>query len=187
MNFCSHCGQPTSLIVPPDDNRERYYCPACGSIHYINPKVIVGCLPVWENKIMLCKRGIEPQLGYWTLPGGFLEMDETTEQGAVRETWEETGARVDIERLLGVYNMPQINQIYFIYLANMRSADFELTPESTEIRLVEPKDIPWHQMAFKVMSLALRQYVDGEPENNPAIFHSDIMIPNYTQKPDYDI
>lgn len=178
MNYCGNCGHSISLQIPDGDDRERHCCNSCGSIHYFNPRIIVACLPIWKNRIMLCKRGIEPRLGYWTLPGGFMELGETTEQGAARETWEETRAEVDIQHLHGIYNMPQINQVYFVYKANMKSPDFELTPESTEIKLVAPEDIPWDLLAFKVMHKALKQYVNNDPTGNDGIHHEVITFKN---------
>jgi ADP-ribose pyrophosphatase YjhB (NUDIX family) len=117
------------LGIPPDDNRERYICDACGSIHYQNPNIIAGCLPRWENKILLCKRAIAPQKGYWTVPAGFLENEETVEEGALRETREEANADVEIVRLLTVSSIPHINQVYMFFLANLKNLDFYPGPE----------------------------------------------------------
>lgn len=176
MNYCGTCGQPTEKKIPEGDDRERHCCEACGHIHYYNPKMIVVCLPRWQDKVLMCKRGIEPRHGFWTLPGGFMELDETTEQGAIRETWEETRAEVEIERLHGVYNMPQINQVYFVYLANMLTPYFETTPESTDIQLLEHHEIPWDQLAFKVIKTALQQYVDDQPYGNNGVHHDVITF-----------
>lgn len=177
MKYCANCGHQITLLVPKGDDRERHCCGDCGSIHYINPRIIVGCLPIWDDKIMICRRGIEPQLGYWTLPAGFMELGETTEQGAIRETFEETRAEVEIEHLHGIYNIPQIDQVYFLYRAKMTSAKFEITPESTEIKLVSPQQIPWDELAFEVMKTALKQYADNEPSNHPDFHHQQIDIP----------
>lgn len=174
MNYCSQCGHAITLLIPNGDDRERHCCGNCGSIHYFNPRIIVGCLPVWEDRIMLCKRGIEPRLGYWTLPAGFMELGETTEQGAIRETWEESRAEVDIERLHGIYNIPHIDQVYFIYLARMRSAKFEITPESSEIELFRIKDIPWDSLAFRVMNKALEHYIEDTPAAFTEVHHAEI-------------
>lgn len=174
MNYCSDCGQTISLLVPKGDDRERHCCGNCGSIHYFNPRIIVGCLPIWEDKILLCKRGIEPRLGYWTLPAGFMELGETTEQGAIRETWEESRAEVDIERLHGIYNIPHIDQVYFIYLAKMRSPHFEVTPESSKIELLGIEDIPWDNLAFRVMNEALQHYIEDKPAAFTDVHHAVI-------------
>ncbi len=124
---------------------------------------------------MICRRGIEPQHGYWTIPGGFMEINETTEEGAIRETWEETRAKVEIDRLHGVYNMPEIDQVYFVYLANMLTPDFEHTPESTEIRLVKPSEIPWDEIAFRVLEKALRQYVEQTAYPKHGVHHETVF------------
>lgn len=164
------------MEVPEDDDRERHCCHGCDTIHYENPKIIVACIPRWEDKIMLCKRGIEPRLGYWTIPGGFMELAETTEQGAARETFEETRAVVDIAALHGVYNIPFVNQVYLVYLADMRSPDFEITPESTEIKLLNPKDIPWDDLAFKAIAKSLRQYVDDLEYGQNRVYQETITF-----------
>jgi len=182
MNFCSNCGHSISVLIPEDDNRERYCCGNCGAIHYVNPRIIVGTLPVWEDKLMICKRGIEPRVGLWTLPAGFMELGETTEEGAIRETWEETRAQVDIQHLHGVYNIPQIDQVYFIYLAQMRSPKFELTPESTQIELIDKVDIPWDKIAFPVIKQALTQYVEQGPAAFSEVHHSEILIPRFGER-----
>lgn len=174
MKYCSNCGAQLDYRVPEFDDRERHCCSSCDHIHYINPKVIVGCLPIWEDKILMCKRGIEPRRGFWTLPGGFMEVDETTEQGAIRETWEEARSRVEITHLHGVYNIPRINQVYFFYIAKMLSPDFETTLESTEIKLCGKDEIPWEHLAFKVVDLALKQYVHGAKGIGTPYFHSTI-------------
>ena len=176
MKYCSQCGHTITMKIPEGDDRERHCCDNCGYIHYFNPRVIVTCLPRWENKIMLCRRGIEPRLGFWTIPGGFMELDETTEQGAVRETWEETKAKVNIDRLFGVYNMPQINQVYFVYLASLTEPKFELTPESTEIRFFEASEIPWDDIAFRVIEKSLRQYVNDEKIGEHGVHHDVVTF-----------
>ncbi len=178
MNYCSNCGSSLTLAIPPGEDRERHWCRHCGSIHYLNPRIIVGCIPIWQGKILLCKRGIEPRLGYWTLPAGFMELGETTEQGAIRETWEETRARVDIDHLHGIYNIPHINQVYLIYRARMKTADFETTPESTQVELVDPAEIPWEQLAFRVMNRVLKEHTRGIPADHTAgLFHGTIEKP----------
>lgn len=175
MNYCGNCSHPITIKVPDGDDRERHCCDHCGSIHYFNPRIIVASLPIWEEKVLLCKRGIEPRLGYWTLPGGFMELGETTEEGAIRETWEETRAKINVQGLHGIYNLPQIDQVYFIYLAEMQSPEFELTPESTDIKLFDVEDIPWDEMAFTVMKKALKHYIEKHPENQDT-FHDVIRF-----------
>ncbi len=169
MNFCNLCGGTLSTLVPEGDNRIRHVCGQCEHIHYQNPRVIVGCIPIWQNKILLCKRNIEPRLGYWTVPAGFLELEETMAEGAQRETYEESLARVNITYLHGLYDIPHIGQVYSLYMAEMENAEFGITPESSEVALFDAADIPWEDIAFKVVKLALEQYLqegrrkDGQP------------------------
>ena len=158
MKYCSQCGHKVVLRVPEDDHRIRSVCTHCDHIHYENPRVITGTLPVWQGKIMLCKRGIEPRLGYWTLPGGFLENDESLVEGALRETAEEACAHVSPSQLLSIISLPAVNQIHCFYLADMTSADFAITPESTEIELVDIDDIPWDNIAFRTVKKTLEHY-----------------------------
>jgi len=157
MNFCSHCGQANVSQIPAGDNRERAVCSACGTIHYINPKNVVGTIPMWENKILLCRRAIEPRKNFWTLPAGFLELHETSSEGAVRETLEETGAQVDVGGLFSVINVPHIGQIHWFYIAQMQSAEFsQTTSESTAVALFTESEIPWDELAFQTIRKTLR-------------------------------
>jgi ADP-ribose pyrophosphatase YjhB (NUDIX family) len=159
MKFCSQCGRPVRLTVPVDDDRPRHVCPSCGAIHYQNPKLVVGCVPVWEGRILMCRRDIEPRRGYWTLPAGFLENGETTADGARRETIEETGSRVtDLVPYLMV-DIVHINQIYLMFRSRLVAPDFHPTRESAEVRLIEAADIPWDDIAFKVVEKTLRCFL----------------------------
>ena len=116
MKFCSECAHPVSLQVPPDDNRPRYVCMQCGTIHYQNPKLVIGSIPVWEKDgqthVLLCKRAIEPRYGFWTLPAGFMENEETTTEAALRETFEEAGARIELHELFSLLNVPHVHQVH---------------------------------------------------------------------------
>ena len=136
----------------------RNICAACGTIHYQNPKVVVGCLPEWDDQVLLCKRAIEPRLGWWTLPAGFLENGETVVAGAVRETLEEASARVDIGNLYTMISLPQISQVYMVFRAQLLDLDFGPGPESLEVRLFREDEIPWEQMAFRTIGRTLRNY-----------------------------
>ncbi len=158
MNFCSECGSGVIHTIPDGDNRLRHVCVQCNTIHYQNPKMVVGCLPEWEDKILLCKRAIEPQYGLWTLPAGFMENNETTQQGALRETMEEAGARVEIEHLFTLYNLPYISQVYLMFRARLLDLDFASGPESLEVRLFSEDEIPWDQIAFRTIEQTLRLY-----------------------------
>jgi ADP-ribose pyrophosphatase YjhB (NUDIX family) len=158
MNFCSHCAAPLSKKIPPGDNLPRFVCDACQAIFYHNPKVVAGCIPEWNGSILLCRRAIEPQIGLWTLPAGFMELGESTEAAAQRETFEETNAEVDLHTLYAVFSLPHISQIYMIFRGQLRSLDFGPTTESLEVRLFEPAHIPWEQLAFPVVHETLTRY-----------------------------
>ncbi len=161
--FCMQCGSAkVELRIPHGDDRERHICADCGYIHYLNPKIVVGMLPVWEDKILLCKRAIEPRYGYWTLPAGFMEEGETVEQGAARETLEEANARVVIEPSCVVpyviLSLPQIAQVYMLFLATLSDLDFSSGPESLEVKLFREEEIPWEQLAFRTIDEALKHF-----------------------------
>jgi ADP-ribose pyrophosphatase YjhB (NUDIX family) len=159
MKYCSTCGSPEiALRIPDGDNLPRYVCPACGTIHYQNPKVVVGCLPEWDGQVLLCRRAIEPRHGLWTLPAGFLENAETIQAGAVRETLEEANARVKVDHLYTVISLPHISQIYVMFRAQLTDLDFGPGPESLEVRLFHEHEIPWEQLAFRTITRTLRSY-----------------------------
>jgi ADP-ribose pyrophosphatase YjhB (NUDIX family) len=159
MNFCSHCGaSPLAFRVPEGDTLPRFVCPSCGEIHYQNPKIVVGCLPEWDGRVLLCKRAIEPRHGLWTLPAGFLENGETVIAGAERETLEEAAARVDIDELYTLISLPQINQVYMVFRARLKDLNFGPGPESLEVRLFDESEIPWEQIAFRTIGRTLRNW-----------------------------
>jgi ADP-ribose pyrophosphatase YjhB (NUDIX family) len=158
MKFCSNCGAPVSLRVPPGDNLPRYVCDACNAIHYQNPRMIVGCIVEWEDRVLLCRRGIEPRHGYWTVPAGFMENGETTFQGATRETLEEANARVEIESLYALYNIPHINQVYMLFRGRLLDMDFSAGAETLEARLFTESEIPWEEIAFLSVRNTLDHY-----------------------------
>lgn len=158
MNFCSQCGNPLHLEIPPGDNRPRHVCPACGAIHYQNPKMVVGCIPEWEDKVLLCRRAIEPKYGLWTLPAGFMENGETTAEGAARETLEEAGARVEVLGLYSMISLPDINQVYLVFRARLLHLDFVHGEESLEARLFSEAEMPWEEMAFRTIDATLKRY-----------------------------
>ena len=143
MRYCSHCGSADiGLRIPAGDNRPRFVCAACGTIHYQNPTIVVGCLPEWNGQVLLCRRAIEPRHGRWTLPAGFLENAETIGAGAVRETLEEANARVEIGELYTVISLPAINQVYMMFRARLADLDFGPGPESIEVRLFDEQQVP---------------------------------------------
>ena len=158
MKYCSECGEHLTRKTPDDDHVERDVCTACGTVHYVNPKIIVGCIPVWEDRVLMCKRDIQPRLGKWTFPAGFLELNETSEAGAARETFEESRARVDIDGLVAVINVPHVSQVYLIYRGQMRSPEHGPTPESSETQLMRETEIPWDEIAFPTIWQGLKYY-----------------------------
>ena len=158
MKYCAECGKEVALRVPEGDHAPRHVCTACGAVHYRNPKVIVGCVPEWEDRILMCRRNIEPRRGFWTFPAGFLELHETSADGAAREALEESRAVVDIGELLTVINCPDVGQVYLIYRARMRSAESGTTPESSEVVLMREDEIPWDQIAFRTIYQSLKHF-----------------------------
>lgn len=162
MNYCSHCGSDQIFFeVPQGDNLCRHICRNCGRIHYANPKVVVGCLPFYEDKVMLCKRAIYPRIHLWNLPAGFLENGETVEQGALREVYEETEANIEILHLHCIYNIPHANQLYIHFLARLLDLDYaDQTQESAVVQLFRKNEIPWDHIAFSSTTFALEKYFE---------------------------
>ena len=160
MNYCPNCSAKVSLKIPEGDNRERYVCDSCNTIHYSNPNVVVGTLPAFEDKILLCKRAIEPRVGLWTVPAGFLENGESLLQGAWRETKEETQAEVDMKDILTIFNIPQINQIYVIYRADIEDNSFGPTSESLDVQLFSYDEVPWEELAFPFVPKTINHYYE---------------------------
>lgn len=158
MNFCNQCGAQVSLKIPAGDNMPRYVCNTCETIHYENPKIVAGCIPEWEDKVLLCKRAIEPRYGLWTLPAGFMENNESTLQAAAREAMEEAKADVEITSLYTVFNLIHINQVYMLFRSRLLNEDFGAGIESLEVELFAEKDIPWDQLAFPVVEQTLRHF-----------------------------
>ena len=158
MKFCANCGAPVARRVPPGDSLPRYLCDACGSIHYQNPRLVVGTLPEWEGKVLLCRRAIEPRYGYWTLPAGFMENDETTGEAAARETLEEAGARVELAAPFSMISVPYVNQVHLFYRARLLDLDFKPGVESLEVGLYEEAKIPWQEIAFRTVGATLKHW-----------------------------
>jgi ADP-ribose pyrophosphatase YjhB (NUDIX family) len=157
--FCMQCGSAkVELRVPHGDDRERHVCGDCGNIHYLNPKIVVGTVPIWKEQVLLCKRAIEPRYGLWTLPAGFMEEGETLEEGAMRETLEEANARVTIEQMYVTLSLPQISQVYVLFRARLDDLDFSSGSESLEVKLFDENDIPWDALAFRTIEQTLKHY-----------------------------
>ena len=163
MKFCCYCANPVIQKIPENDDRLRFVCENCKTVHYENPKIVTGCLPIWEDTILLCKRSIEPRCGYWTLPAGFLEMDETSIEGAIRETWEEATARVEVQGLYSVFNLPHVNQVYMMFRSRLLDLDFRPGQESEEVCLFREEHIPWDELAFSTVRQTLIFYFEDRP------------------------
>lgn len=164
VRHCSACGAAIETRIPEGDQRPRQVCPACGLVHYVNPKLVVGSLPVWNDQVLLCRRAIEPRRGFWTLPAGFMETGETLAEAAIRETEEEACARIELQGLQTIVNIPHIAQVHVIYRARLLDADFSPGEESLETRLFAEHEIPWGEIAFRSMSLSLQHYFSDRPK-----------------------
>jgi ADP-ribose pyrophosphatase YjhB (NUDIX family) len=160
MKFCSHCGQPVTLQVPEGDHLPRYICTSCSTVHYQNPKIVVGCVPEHEGRILICRRAIEPRYGFWTIPAGFMENEETLQQGAARESWEEALAKVEIGSPLAIVHVLHAHQVHVMFRARMAEPGFGAGPESLEVALIEPADIPWGELAFPSVRYALERWLE---------------------------
>ena len=158
MKFCSNCGNTVSFRIPEGDTLPRFVCDACDTIHYQNPKMVVGCVPEWEDKILLCRRAIEPRYGLWTLPAGFLENSETAPAGAARETLEEANARVEVGELYSFISLPHISQVYVMFRARLLDLNYSAGTESLEVALFREDDIPWDHLAFHTIQFTLEHY-----------------------------
>ena len=176
MKFCSECGTRVSHRIPAGDNRERFVCDGCGSVHYVNPRVIAGCLPVFEDQVLLCRRAISPRPGYWTLPAGFLENGETVVAGATRETYEEANAVVSNLDLYTVFSLPHISQIYLFYRAELTAPEFSPGFESADVALFEEADVPWEDLAFPVVRRTLEHFFTDRSTGIYPVRTQDIIV-----------
>jgi ADP-ribose pyrophosphatase YjhB (NUDIX family) len=176
MKFCSNCGAPVELKVPPGDNLPRHVCTACNTVHYQNPRLVVGCIAEWEDRILLCRRAIEPRYGMWTVPAGFMENGETTAQGAMRETLEEANARVEIGPLYALYNIPHISQVYMLFRARLLDPDIRAGAETLEAKLLAEAEIPWDRIAFATVRNTLTHYF-GDRRAGEYRFHMGTIEP----------
>lgn len=165
MKFCSHCGAKLVIRIPAGEDRERFVCERCGTIHYQNPKIIAGCLPLWQGKILLCRRAIEPRYGLWTLPAGFMELGETLDQAALRETWEEARAEVRPLGIYMVFSLPHVDQIHIFFRAELVNGSFAPGPESLEVKLFEEAEIPWRELAFSTVRRTLESFLEDRKHN----------------------
>lgn len=161
MKYCSHCGSADlRTVVPPGDHLPRKVCASCGRIHYENPRIITGCLPVWGDEVLLCRRAIQPRRGLWNIPAGFLENGEAIEAGAAREVWEEARGRVKIQRVLAIYTLLHFHQVYVHFVGELLDGQYGIGEESLEVRLFKEEEIPWEELAFRSTEFALRSYFE---------------------------
>jgi ADP-ribose pyrophosphatase YjhB (NUDIX family) len=176
MKYCSNCGAPVALKVPPGDNLPRHVCDACSTIHYSNPKMVIGCIPEWRDQVLLCRRAIEPRYGLWTLPAGFMENGETVAQAALRETLEEARARVELTEMFSVLSVPHVNQVHIFYRARLVDLDFSPGTESLDVQLFPEAAIPWQEIAFRTVSTTLKHYYSDRTSGVFA-FHAGEILP----------
>ena len=174
MKYCSDCGAPVNLRIPPGDNLPRYVCERCLAIHYQNPKLVVGCIPERGDEILLCRRAINPRHGLWTLPAGFMENGETTAEAAAREAREEANADVAIGSLFSLFNLPHINQVYLIFHGQLLNSDYAPGAESLEVTLFHETDIPWDELAFPAIQRTLRYYYQDRRNGKLSLHLGDI-------------
>ncbi len=174
IQHCRVCGAPAEYRVPPDDNRERATCTVCGEIHYENPLNVVGTVPVWGDQVLLCRRNIEPRYGFWTLPAGFLELGESTAEGAIRETVEEAGANIELQGLFTLLNVVRVGQIHFYYRARMLDTTLAPGPETIEAQLFREDEVPWDELAFRTVRLTLEHYFADRRSGEFPLHASDV-------------
>ncbi|MGV8893508.1 MAG: NUDIX hydrolase [Burkholderiaceae bacterium] len=188
MKFCSACAHPVALIIPPNDNLPRFVCAQCGTVHYQNPKIVVGSIPAWEQDgethVLLCRRAIEPRYGFWTLPAGFMENNETTAAAAVRETQEESGANIELHGLFSLLNVPHVHQVHMFYRATLLNLDYLAGPESLEVGMFSESQIPWNEIAFPTVAHTLKFFYEDNKkikQGGEYRFHPfDIIKPKQT-------
>ncbi|AEF53654.1 NUDIX hydrolase [Marinomonas posidonica] len=177
MRYCPKCGHQVEMAIPQGDNRTRAVCPNCAHIDYDNPRLITGTIPLYQGKILLCRRNIEPQFGFWTLPAGFMENQETTSEGALRETLEESGSVAKCQQAFSMISIPRINQVHLFYIAELEKDDFHPTEESSEVALFDLKDIPWEELAFSSVTKTLECFIEDHKKGQYG-FHEDVILFN---------
>ena len=175
MKYCNQCGSKVAYRQPPDDTHLRYVCTSCDTIHYQNPKIVSGCIPEWEGKVLLCRRAIEPRYGYWTLPAGFMELGETNYEAALRETVEEANARVEVTELYSVLNIIHVDQIYMIFRSQLLDLDFSPGNESLDVKLFDESEIPWDEVAFTAIFHTLKFYFKDRQSGQFRLHTGDII------------
>jgi ADP-ribose pyrophosphatase YjhB (NUDIX family) len=174
MNFCNQCGAKVELRIPPGDVLARHVCDACGTVHYQNPRLIVGCVPDYEGRILLCRRAIEPRRGFWTVPAGFMENGETLQQAAARESKEEALADVRIGSLLTVVHVLHAQQVHVFFRATLATPEYGAGIESLEVELFRPEDIPWADIAFPSTEYTLKRYLEDRAAGQEPYHFTDV-------------
>jgi ADP-ribose pyrophosphatase YjhB (NUDIX family) len=177
INFCCHCAAPVKLRIPAGDSLPRHVCDACGAIHYRNPRLVVGALPVWEDKVLLCRRAIEPRRGCWTLPAGFMENQETVAEAALRETREEACANIELGAMYTMISVPHISQVHVIYWARLLDLDFAPGEETLEVALFNEAAIPWEGIAFRTGVMTLRHFFADRANGNFDLHVESVILP----------
>ena len=177
IRFCNSCGAAVTHRIPEGDTLARAVCDVCGTIHYQNPKLVVGCLPVFGDRVLICKRAIEPRHGLWTLPAGFMENEESAAEGAAREALEEANARVEIEDLYTVFSIPHISQVYMMFRARLLDRDFSPGVESLEVKLVTEDEVPWDRIAFAMVKRTLEHFFEDRRKGAFVTRFGDIRPP----------
>ena len=182
MKFCSHCGAEVSFIIPTGDNLKRHVCNSCDTIHYQNPRIIAGYIPYYEDKVLLCKRAIEPRHGFWTLPAGFLENHETVSAGAARESLEEANASIKSGELFATFSLPHISQVYIFYRGELKDLNYSAGEESLEVELFKEGEIPWDELAFPSITKALKYYFADRAKGEFTVHDEDLIYPPRQKK-----
>lgn len=177
MKYCTSCSATLSHRVPPGDTLPRFVCDNCGEIHYVNPKLIVGAIPVWQGQVLLCRRAIEPRYGLWTLPAGFMELGETTAAGACRETREEACASVKLKGLYCLVNIPHISQVHLFYRSELENTNFAPGDETLETRLFSESDLPWDALAFRSVTQTLKRFFEDRRQGCFGFHEIDLLPP----------
>ena len=175
MKFCSNCAAPVAKRVPPGDSLPRWVCDQCGEIHYQNPKLVVGTIAEQDGRILLCRRAIEPRYGYWTLPAGYMENDESTGQAAERETREEAGAKIELGEPFSMISIPYVNQVHLFYRARLLELDFRPGDETLEVAMVEEAQVPWKELAFRTVSMTLKLWFEDRRAGTFGFHASELL------------
>mgnify|MGYP000040531505 CR=1 FL=1 len=177
IKFCNHCGTPVNHTIPAGDSLPRHVCPQCHHIQYQNPRVILGCVVEYDQKILLCRRAIEPRHGFWTLPAGFMENGESTQQGAARESLEEACAHVVIDAPFALISIAHIDQVHLFYRGHLDTPIYSAGEESLEVKLFDAEEIPWLELAFTSVRYCLERYLEDRGQG-VFDFHETTLLPN---------